>query len=269
MNKETFRPRQSLGQNFLVDENVARKIIRTLTPNPQDVIIEIGAGFGVLTKYLIPQVRRIVAVEIDRDLCHNLNSEFGEFDNFALVGRDFLKLDLLDYLEEGSRLRILGNIPYHITSPVVFKVFGLRRVIHDMTLMIQREVAGRIVAHPRCKAYGILSVFSQLYSRPEILFHVSKHVFRPKPDVDSTVVRWDFTRAPDSEVHDEELLDEIVHLAFQQRRKMLRRSLQQLPGFMEVACQFDFDLEKRPEELSVAEFVELSNQIAVLWKNAI
>lgn len=267
MNKLTFRPRQSLGQNFLVDENIARKITKNLTPNPQDVIIEIGAGFGVLTKYLIPETRRIVAVEIDRDLCQNLRVEFGEFANFELVEGDFLKLDLRRYLEEGSRLRILGNIPYHITSPVIFKIFELRRIIKDMTLMIQREVAERIVAQPACKAYGILSVFSQLYSRPKILFHVSKNVFKPRPEVDSTVLRWDFSKACDFEIRDEDLLDKIIHLAFQQRRKMLRRSLQQLPGFMSFFTRFDFDLEKRPEELSVTEFVELSNQIAILWKN--
>ncbi|MFQ5649053.1 MAG: 16S rRNA (adenine(1518)-N(6)/adenine(1519)-N(6))-dimethyltransferase RsmA [bacterium] len=267
MSELTFRPRQSLGQNFLMDENVARKIIRTLTPNPEDVIVEIGPGFGVLTAHVLPVARRVVAVEIDRRLVQQLQTRFAGFDNLELVTGDFLKVELEPYRQGSARLRVLGNIPYHITSPVIFKVFEARQHVQDMLLMIQREVAERIVARPRCKAYGILSVFSQLYAEPEIAFHVSSNVFVPRPEVGSSVVRWDFSGAQRRRVADEALLGKIIRTCFNQRRKMLRKSLKRVAGAEQLLSQIDFDLQRRPEELSVEEFVELSNQFAEAWKN--
>jgi 16S rRNA (adenine1518-N6/adenine1519-N6)-dimethyltransferase len=255
----TFRPKKSLGQNFLVDENIARKIIASVAPNPEDVILEIGPGFGVLTKYLIPAVKKLIAVEIDPKLVQNLKERFGEAKNFDLIAGDFLELDFVELFENLEPLRVLGNIPYHITSPVIFKVFEHRNLVHDMILMIQKEVAQRIVAAPGNKEYGILSVFSQLRSEPRILFHVSRNVFKPKPEVDSTVVRWDFTREPRLEIRSEEILDKVIHGVFQQRRKMLRKSLKNIPELSVNLDDLNFDLQKRPEELTPAEFVELSN----------
>lgn len=269
MIEATFSPKRSLGQNFLLDENIARKIIKTLTPNARDTIIEIGPGFGVLTKYIVPEVEQVVAVEIDRKLCYSLEEKFGSYENFNLINGDFLKVDLTNYFEKGGQIRILGNIPYHITSPVIFKIFQIRQFVSDMTLLIQREVAERIVALPGCKDYGILSVFSQLYSQPKLLFHVSRSVFRPKPVVDSTVVRWDFLKTKKLSSENSEVLDKVVHLAFQQRRKMLRKSLQQIPGFLDFSSKIEFDLGKRPEELDISEFIDLSNQIGKLWKKQI
>jgi len=266
MNKLTFRPKKSLGQNFLADENIARKIIQSIAPNPNDVYLEIGPGFGVLTKYLIPQVQQLIAVEIDRELAAQLRTEFGEHANFELIEADFLKLELTDFFPNKNGFHIVGNIPYHITSPVIFKAFEFRKQIADLTLMIQKEVADRIVASPRTKEYGILSVFSQLYSRPQNLFRVSRNVFRPQPDVDSAVVRWNFREAPDVVVKDQAVLDEVIHVTFQQRRKMLRRSLQKLPDFRNEEVGSNFNLERRPEELTPLEFVELSNLIVETWK---
>ncbi len=266
MNEVGFRPKQSLGQNFLVDENIARKIIQHFSPQPQDVVVEIGPGFGVLTKYLIPSVQRLVAVEIDRKLIRHLSAQFASHQNFVLIAGDFLKHDLAEISGGAKKLRVLGNIPYHITSPVIFKVFESRHLAADMMLMIQKEVARRIVAQPRSKDYGILSVFSQLFSTPKILFSVSKNVFKPKPEVDSAVVRWDFSKPAELTVSNYDVFNQLVHVTFQQRRKMLRKSLQQLKDIANKIEQIDFDLEKRPEELSPAEFVQLSNQIAELWK---
>ncbi|RMF61713.1 MAG: ribosomal RNA small subunit methyltransferase A [Calditrichaeota bacterium] len=266
MSVRTFRPRQSLGQNFLVDENIARKIVAALTPNPKDVVVEIGPGFGVLTKYILPRVARLVAVEIDRNLADVLRQKHSTSANLELVTGDFLELDLRAFVPEKGRLRVLGNIPYHITSPVIFKVLALRQVVHDMILMVQREVAERIVAGPGCKAYGILSVYSQLYSQPAILFHVSRNVFRPRPDVESSVVRWDFSQRVPAEIEDEKLLDRVIHAAFQQRRKMLRKSLKGLLECLKPGAAVDFDLEKRPEELTPEEFVRLSNWMNREWK---
>ena len=261
-----FRPKKSLGQNFLVDENIARKIIQYLSPQPQDVMVEIGPGFGVLTKYLIPCVQRLIAVEIDHKLSRRLAAQFGRHENLVLIEGDFLKTDLLEFTGGSLKLRVLGNIPYHITSPVIFKVFAVRALVADMILMIQKEVARRIVANPGSKDYGILSVFSQLFSQPKMLFSVSKNVFKPRPDVDSVMVRWDFSKPVDLGIANSEILDKLVHVTFQQRRKMLRKSLQQLDNISDQISQIDFNLEKRPEELTPIEFVHLSNEIARLWK---
>ncbi len=262
MNASTFRPRKSLGQNFLVDENIARKIVETLTPKPKDVVVEIGPGFGVLTKYLVPRVRQVLAVEIDRRLTAGLREAFADATNFQLVEGDFLDVDLTALARAWGRLRVLGNIPYHITSPVIFKVLRARDLVQDLTLMIQKEVALRVVAAPGGKDYGILSVYSQLFAEPRILFHVSRNVFKPRPDVDSSVVRWDFPGRHADALHDERVFDQLVHVAFQQRRKMLRKSLRSVPEFAERLERLDFDLQKRPEQLSPLEFVELSNALS-------
>ncbi|MFQ5823371.1 MAG: 16S rRNA (adenine(1518)-N(6)/adenine(1519)-N(6))-dimethyltransferase RsmA [bacterium] len=257
--KEIFRPKKSLGQNFLVDENIARKIIRYIAPNPNDVILEIGPGFGVLTKYLVPAAKKVIAVEIDRNLTQHLKKRFEQEKNFKLIQGDFLEIEIADFYDARAKLRVLGNIPYHITSTVIFKIFDMREFIFDMILMIQREVAQRIVASPGSKEYGILSVFSQLYSEPRILFHVSKNVFIPKPEVDSSLVQWDFSKRLEVDVNNMDILQEVVHGVFQQRRKMLRKSLKNIPGISVNINHLNFDLEKRPEDLSSREFVELSN----------
>lgn len=262
--KETFRPKKSLGQNFLVDENIARKIIRFVAPTPKDVILEIGPGFGILTKYLIPTIEKVIAVEIDHNLSQKLKNQFGQRKNFELIEGDFLELEIVEFFDHLGKLRVLGNIPYHITSPVIFKIFENREYIQDMILMIQKEVGQRIVALPGSKDYGILSVFSQLYSEPHLLFHVSKNVFKPKPEVDSTVVRWDFSKSLEVGVKSKEILQIVIHGTFQQRRKMLRKSLKNIPGLSANIQKLDFNLKKRPEDLNPSEFVELSNLIVSL-----
>ncbi len=262
MDPSAFRPKKSLGQNFLVDENIARKIIAALAPSETDTVLEIGAGFGVLTKYLAGRVKRLIAVEIDRILSARLAKAFSRYPNVEIVCRDFLDLELRACAPAEDRLRLVGNIPYHITSPVIFKVLAARPRVHDLTMMIQKEVAQRVVARPGTKDYGVLSVFSQVFADVRILFHVPRTVFRPRPEVDASVVRWDFTRAPAFELADEAMLDKVVHAAFQQRRKMLRKSLKRVPEFKAKLAGLSFDLEKRPEQLSPFEFVELSNALA-------
>lgn len=256
-----FRPKQTLGQNFLTDENIGRKIVEAIDPSPGDFLVEIGPGFGALTRKLVESGARVLAVEIDQRLTGALREEFSGVANFELVENDFLKMDLGSIARGQTKVRIVGNIPYHITTPVMFKVFENPACVADMILMIQTEVAERVVAAPRTKAYGILSVVSQLYSCPEILFHVSRNVFRPRPEVSSSVIRWDLTRAPNLEIRDEVLLRKVIRLTFNQRRKMLRKSLQQLPDFKERAPDMMLNLERRPEELTVAEFVKLSNHL--------
>ncbi|MFQ5708516.1 MAG: 16S rRNA (adenine(1518)-N(6)/adenine(1519)-N(6))-dimethyltransferase RsmA [bacterium] len=261
MKQQTFRPKKSLGQNFLVDENISRKIVHSVTPTPEQTFLEIGSGFGVLTKYLLPEVKKLIAVEIDRNLVSELQADLGAHDNFELVQGDFLRLEIAELAEAPNGIRVIGNIPYHITSPVIFKVFENRHLVQDMTLMIQKEVARRIAAKPCTKDYGILSVFSQVYARVELLFQVSRNVFSPKPEVDSAVVRWDFSPGDDRDIRSKAVFSQLVRGTFQQRRKMLRNSLSNLGDLQPDLQTLSFDLEKRPEELSPQEFVTLSNLI--------
>lgn len=269
MTAVSFRPKKSLGQNFLVDENIARKMVRLVAPQPDDCFLEIGPGYGVLTRYFLSEAGRLVAVEIDPHLGKYLRETFAPCGNFTLIVADFLEIDLAKICEEGGKLRIVGNIPYHITSPVIFKMLEERRRVRDMTLMVQKEVAERIVAQPGSKDYGILSVYSQLFARPALLFSVSRNVFKPRPDVDSAVVRWDLDSRPEVHLEDEAVFRLLVRTAFQQRRKMLRRSLRNLLGAGADSQTLGFDLRRRPEALHPMEFAELSNRISGLWKSAI
>ncbi|RMD88621.1 MAG: ribosomal RNA small subunit methyltransferase A [Calditrichaeota bacterium] len=259
---KNFHPKKSLGQNFLVDENIARKIVRLVNPQPGETFVEIGPGSGILTRHLLPKVKHLIAVEIDSRLVSFLKETFAENKNFSLIAGDFLRLNLRELLRGVKHARILGNIPYNITSPVIFKVLEHRDLFIDMTLMIQKEVAVRVVASPGNKDYGILSVYCQLFAEPRILFHVSRHVFKPEPEVDSSVVRWKFYQEPKFRIENQQIFDLVVHRAFQMRRKMLKSSLRKIKPVAQYLKKIDFDLNRRPEELSPEQWVQLSNLIS-------
>jgi len=253
-----FSPKKSLGQNFLLDENIARKIVQLLSPQPDDIIVEIGPGIGVLTKYIIPTGCRYVGIEIDERLTPLLQKEFAGFPQAEIRHADFRKVNLAE-LAAGNKLRLVGNIPYHLTSSIIFAAFAQSHVLRDMMLTVQKEVAQRIVADSQTggKDYGILSVISQTFAQTEILFKMSKHVFRPKPDVDSAVVRWTF-QPPPEHLLDADFYVRMVKAIFGQRRKTLRRSL---AAFLdkEISTAMPVDLQRRPETLSIRELIQLSN----------
>ncbi len=250
-----FQPRKSLGQNFLLDENVLRKIVRAIAPQPEDHFVEIGPGMGALTKHVLEAGSQCLAVEIDQRLIPLLQESFATYPNFKLLNQDFREVDLRQFAG-AHRLRLIGNIPYHITSHLVFTAFVQRALLRDMFLMVQREVAERIVATPGGKDYGILAVISQTFAAAELLFTISPHVFRPKPEVESAVVRWQF-QPPPVPILDEDFYVQMVKAIFGQRRKTLRRSLSK---FMNAETQFDFiDLQRRPETLAIAELIQLAN----------
>jgi 16S rRNA (adenine1518-N6/adenine1519-N6)-dimethyltransferase len=255
-----FSPKKSLGQNFLIDENIARKIVQLLAPQPDDFIVEIGPGFGVLTKYLVPSGCRYLGVEIDERLVPVLQREYAAFPRAEILHADFRKVNLAE-LARGTKLRLVGNIPYHITSSLVFAAFAQNEILRDMMLTVQKEVAARIVAAPQTggKDYGILSVISQTFAQTEILFTMSKHVFRPRPEVDSAVVRWIFQPPPEN-LLDADFYVRMVKAVFGQRRKTLRRSLAAFLGH-EIAIAAPVDLQRRPENLSIRELIQLANAL--------
>ena len=259
-----LRPKKSLGQHFLVDGNVLHNITGALALQPGDVVLEIGPGTGQLTELIQPQVERLVAVEIDRNLAPILKSKFSGAANFTLIEGDILDLDPMS-LVQNQPLRVVGNIPYHITSPIIFHFFDRRRNLIDMVLLMQREVAERIVAPAGSPDYGILSVFSRTFAEVELLLRVPRTVFKPPPKVDSALVRWRFSDHYTRNLADEALYRRLVRTAFGQRRKMLRRSLRQTFDLGHLAR---FDLTRRPEELWVEDWIAMANQLASVQKEA-
>ena len=249
-------PKKSLGQNFLRDQNIARKIIDSLHAQPNDVILEIGPGQGDLTKLLLEASSTVVGVELDPRAANILKERFGP--RLLLLEQDVLSVNLEELAKRfGQNLCIVGNIPYYITSEILFWLFDQRAWVQHATLTMQLEVAARLVAHTESKAYGILSVFSQFYADTKLLFKVSRNSFHPRPQVDSAVVRFEFgkTLAP----VDERLLRNIVRCTFGTRRKTIRNGLRMM-GFTEHQLdEIRFDFSKRPEQLSPSDFVHLSS----------
>ena len=254
------RPKKSLGQNFLHDANVARKIVRALHLQHEDRVLEIGPGKGALTSLLLLEVPRLTAIELDNELSEQLKFRFG--DTLTLYHEDVLKVDLHSIASHSnSKFRVVGNIPYNITSPILFWIIDSSDVVADCTLMMQREVAQRLVARRRSKEYGILSVFAQYYSTPKLLFTVSPGSFYPVPDVMSAVVSLDFETPHGVRAADDATFRTLVRATFGKRRKTLRNGLRSLNVPVPFIHSPSIDLDRRPEELTVDEFVALANEI--------
>ena len=258
-------PKKSLGQNFLIDENIARNIIRDLHLTADDVVVEIGPGQGALTKYLAECARKLIAVEIDGRVVGELQARF-DSTNVTILHQDFLEFDLHAlHAQVDRKLRLVGNIPYHLTSPILLKALDERTTLRDFTLMVQREVAQRLAAKPGTKQYGILSVYARFYGKLKVLFTVSPTCFYPKPKVLSAVVQEELFEQIPHEV-DEQLFRTVVRTSFGKRRKMLRNALKYLPFEGEVVREIvalsSPLLDKRSEQLTVEQFVELTNVIA-------
>jgi 16S rRNA (adenine1518-N6/adenine1519-N6)-dimethyltransferase len=255
------RPKKSLGQNFLQDANVIQKIIRAFDPQPTEAVLEIGPGRGALTGHLLEKLPHLTAVELDDELSASLASLHGE--KITILHQDILEVDLRAIAQErGKKLRIIGNIPYNITSPILFHVIDTRDAVQDFMVMMQTEVAQRLVAVPRTKDYGILSIFAQYYASPKLLFGVSRNSFFPSPAVTSAVVSMHFDKPHEPAAANDTLFRTIVRGTFGKRRKTIRNGLKSLNVPPDVLDTLSIPLEQRPEELTVADFVQLSNELA-------
>ena len=246
-NIDLVRPKKALGQHFLVDLNIARNIVNALSTD-HDVVIEVGAGMGVLTQYLIEnQLDKLQVVEIDKESVEFLKKKFPELEGHLVLG-DFLKYDMPDV-----NIGVIGNFPYNISSQIFFQILKYRNNVSECVGMIQKEVAERLAAGPGSKTYGILSVLLQAWYDIDYLFTVHENVFNPPPKVKSAVIRLKRNNVKELGC-DEKLFVTVVKQAFNQRRKTLRNSLRSLIP-VEIIDNEIFN--KRPEQLSVAEFVEL------------
>lgn len=245
-------PKKSLSQNFLIDGNIIDKIVSLADITPEDQALEIGPGPGALTDALLNCGVRVLAVEKDRTLAKALAERNG---NIRVICEDVLKVDLEKELTE--KATVIANLPYNITSPILTSLLPRTNLLKRIVVMVQLEVAERLTATPGTKAYGSLTVFAHLYSKPQWGFKVSRNCFFPQPNVDSAVVRFDL-RNPPKEVEDEAFFH-VIRTAFGQRRKMLKSSLKKLyspDSVIQALINIGFQETTRPEELSADQFVE-------------
>ncbi len=253
------KPLKKFGQNFLTQPAIARKIVNSLNIENDDTIIEIGPGPGVLSENIIGKnPDKYFAIEIDTRWAKDLSKKFGT--KIAILNIDFLDWDLSTFLEGNKNVKIIGNIPYNITSPILFKLLDQFSKLESAVVMMQKEVAKRIVSGSGTKEYGILSILMQTFADVNYLFEVERNNFKPVPKVDSAVVKFNFFNKIDG-IQDLKLFRSIVRGTFNYRRKMLRNSLGRIFDETIVSSLEDFDLTRRPEQLSIAEFKHLSNRI--------
>ncbi|MEA3475866.1 MAG: 16S rRNA (adenine(1518)-N(6)/adenine(1519)-N(6))-dimethyltransferase RsmA [Candidatus Cloacimonadota bacterium] len=253
--------KKSLGQHFLIDKNIAEKIVRLAKISKNDIVWEIGPGQGILTEKLLKKCNKLIAFEIDKKWYKFLKYKLSE-PNFELINMDILDVDFSKYVDN-ERIKIVANLPYQITSPIIFKFIDNRELFSSITIMIQYEVADRIIARPSCKDYGRLSIKSQFYFKISKLFRVPPHLFKPKPKVVSAVIQM-VPKKKLQKIDNEKLLWKIVDVTFQHRRKMLRASLKYFLSDKVLKILIEKQglcLTKRPEELSIEEFINLSNLV--------
>ncbi|MBN2283277.1 MAG: ribosomal RNA small subunit methyltransferase A [Deltaproteobacteria bacterium] len=271
--KYGLRPRKGLGQSFLIDPNIIGKIVNAADIGKDDRVIEIGAGLGVMTARIAERAQSVVAIDVDPVMIGILRSELMEFPNLTVLEADVLTCDFASFLDgmvgTPSTVKVLGNIPYNISSQILFHLLSSRRVISSMVLMFQKEVADRITASPGGRDYGILSVLTARYARSWKMMAVPPHCFYPKPRVDSAVLKFEILDKPRGDVADDELFTTVVRTAFARRRKTLLNNLRTAsfldrtgldPG--ELLASLGIDGRRRGETLTVEEFVAITRAVS-------
>jgi len=256
----THTPRKRFGQNFLHDPGIVRRIIAAIDPRPGDHLVEIGPGQGAITEGLLESAGHLDAIEIDRDLHAALETRFGE--RLRLHRTDALKFDFSSLARGAEKLRVVGNLPYNISTPLLFHLLSQSDVIRDMHFMLQKEVVDRMAAEPGSKVYGRLSVSLQARCRVTPLFTIGPGAFRPAPRVDSAFVRIEPYAQRPYPIDDEAMLDQVLIRAFGQRRKTLRNGLRGLIE-PEVLQALGIDPAQRPEQVDVGGFVAIANRACI------
>lgn len=253
------KARKRFGQNFLIDQQVIGQIVAAINPSSDDNLIEIGPGMAAITEHLVKLCPSMTLVELDRDLIEFLKRKLIDYPSVSIINGDALKTNFGEFYQ-GEKLRLVGNLPYNISTPLLFHLVDTKEYIRDMHFMLQREVVDRLSASPGEKSYGRLSVMIQYHCRVMPLIPVPPSSFNPAPKVQSAVVRLTPYDEPPHKAENPELLSKIVSLCFQQRRKTLKNCLNSYAQYI-LSDTNTVDLTKRPEQLSVAEFVDLSNCI--------
>lgn len=271
INKYDFIFQKKYGQNFLIDDNIVEKIVREAGVTKDDFVLEIGPGIGTMTQVLCAHAREVVAVEIDDKLIPILKETLAEYDNVSVIHNDILKVDIAALANErnaGKPIKVVANLPYYITTPIIMGLFESKVPIDSITIMVQKEVADRMQVGPGTKDYGALSLAVQFYAKPEIVVNVPPTCFMPKPNVGSAVIRLVKHEKVPVDVKDESLMFKIIRASFNQRRKTLANGLSNSPEIHLSKDVITGSIEKlgkgpsvRGEALTLSEFAELSNII--------
>ncbi|MBE5952197.1 MAG: 16S rRNA (adenine(1518)-N(6)/adenine(1519)-N(6))-dimethyltransferase RsmA [Lachnospiraceae bacterium] len=270
LNKYQFMFQKRFGQNFLIDTHVLEKIIKSAEITKEDLVLEIGPGIGTMTQYLCENAREVVAVEIDKNLIPILeNDTLAPYDNVTIINEDILKVDLNTLVQEknaGRRIKVVANLPYYITTPIIMGLFEAHVPLKNITVMVQKEVADRMQAGPGSKDYGALSLAVQYYATPYIVANVPPNCFMPRPNVGSAVIRLTLHEEPTVKVADEAFMFRIIRASFNQRRKTLVNGLTNAAELSVSKEQVQSALEQlglpvtvRGEALTLEQFARLSN----------
>ena len=273
LNRYGFSFQKKFGQNFLIDENVVEKIVRDAGVTKDDFVLEIGPGIGTMTQILCENAREVVAVEIDDKLIPILTEDtLSWYDNVTVIHEDILKLDIVKLANErngGKPIKVVANLPYYITTPIIMGLFESHVPLDSITIMVQKEVADRMQVGPGTKDYGALSLAVQYYAKPQILLNVPASCFMPRPNVDSAVIQLTRYEKPPVEVADEHLMFRLIRASFNQRRKTMTNSVGNSPELSVSKEQMAAALEKRGlsatvrgEALTLAQFAELANVLS-------
>ena len=273
LQKYNFNFQKKFGQNFLIDTHVLDKIIASADVNKEDCVLEIGPGIGTMTQYLAENARKVIAVEIDKALIPILGDTLKEYDNVRVINEDILKVDIAALAKEendGKPIKVVANLPYYITTPIIMGLFESHVPIHSITVMVQKEVADRMQVGPGTKDYGALSLAVQYYAKPEIVANVPPNCFMPRPNVGSAVIRLTKHQQPPVEAENEKLMFALIRASFNQRRKTLVNGLNNSPELNFSKEEITATLEKmglsqtiRGEALDLQQFGQLSD---LLWE---
>lgn len=264
--KYNFKFTKSLGQNFLIDDKVLDDIVEGADVSKEDFVIEIGPGVGTLTKELLAKAKKVCAVELDSELIPILQEELQGYDNFELIHKDALKVDFNEIIGEEESVKVVANLPYYVTTPIIARMLNEDYKFKSLTIMIQKEVAERIDAEPNCKEFGSISVLVQYYCDTKIIRTVPPSSFVPQPKVDSIVIRLDKLDKPRVQVKDKELFFKIVRQSFNMRRKTLRNAVKSMKiingeEMEKVFENANIDPKRRGETLSLQEFANLADAV--------
>ena len=278
MNKYHIRANKSLGQNFLIDENVVNNIVDGSNISKDDLVIEIGPGLGTLTRYLLDKAGKVVSIELDKKMLTILKDRFKLYDNFELLHSDILKVDLVKLIKEQKEklnlkhAKVVANLPYYITTPIIMKLLEEELDLESITVMVQKEVADRLIAIPGSKDAGAITYSVYYYATSESILDVPKTSFVPAPEVDSKVIKLNIRKEPPIKVKSKKIMFKIIKCAFMQRRKTLLNSLTNAKVFLnkdegiKILNKLNLNEDIRPEKLTLQDFANITNEFIDTFK---
>lgn len=264
LNQYGLRANKKLGQNFLINGQVIEEIIEKSCITKEDTILEIGPGLGSLTKALLHSAKRVIAVELDENMVNILQNRFNQ-ENLEIINEDILKVDLHEITKKYGKIKVVANLPYYITTPIIMKLLEEEYDIESITVMVQKEVGERLCAMPGSKDFGAVTIGVNYYSNAKMIIDVPKENFLPAPEVDSCVIKLDILKKPPVELKDKKRFFKLVKAAFSQRRKTINNSLAsgefKKEDVLNTLNKLNIDLKLRAEDLSIQDFANITNEL--------